>query len=203
MSLLSNSIFSIFSLVAVCALCSAVIGSLQPAQMSEFDRLPLQGVKIQYYDIDGRTADELKEAMRTRGPVDEFGRRSYAYTSWHVQWRWPSRERAAEEVDLRGAEVSLSISLTLPRWSGYERASSHLRARWNRFSQALLFHELGHVAIAHRTQASLRERFHEIGTTSQQRAELVARSVSSRFLSADGHYDRRTQGGLSQGVFLR
>ncbi len=66
---------------------------------------------ITHYDIDGKTANDLRRQMNALGPPDG-GRRWDAYARWHICWNWPGY--GMRDCDLGRATTSLKITVTLP-----------------------------------------------------------------------------------------
>jgi predicted secreted Zn-dependent protease len=158
-------------------------------------------VEIQWYDVAGETAEELREQLERFGPVDQFGRRRDAYTQWHVRWSWPfnGHEPIFEETD---SEYSAVVHL--PRWLDKHAASEDLQKQWDKFVSAVIQHEFQHILhikehhtrIEKRIQRAAQENPHLDSKT----ANAIARKVVNKIHKLDRLYDKRTESGKLEGV---
>ena len=112
--------------------------------------------KTVYYEIEGSTAQELRQQMDRLGPLDDNGWRWSALTRWHVHWSYLYDLRdggcAAGPVKVR-----LEITYTMPRWDAPAGAPQDLIERWQAYLSALETHERGHAEIAERAAEAVQE----------------------------------------------
>ena len=87
---------------------------------------PTVKVSTEYYEIDGRTRDELREEMRTKGPNGYFG-----WTNWYIRWTG-------------GCDVSVEVTYTMPKLKSPDGISAKLKESFDTFYDALLMHEENH-----------------------------------------------------------
>jgi predicted secreted Zn-dependent protease len=109
-------------LLPMAALCSTYI---QPP----LDQYAPDADYIIYYDIRGSTEEDLRQQMNWLGPVGLDGKTHMGFCEWE-------------------GEVSLKITMTLPRWTPPENAAPNLIAKWDNFVKNLAKHENGHAIIA-------------------------------------------------------
>ena len=159
---------------------------------------------IAYYDITGHSADALRRAMNTKGPLDVSGKRFDAYTRWYVRWRYRYRSTASG-CEFAKVTVSVEGTITLPRWTDESDAPQTLEQHWNRYVAALRRHEQGHYVHgldAAREIEALGRSFHAAGDCSTFLADFdrQARAITRRYAAMDETYDRDTDHGKTQGA---
>jgi len=78
------------------------------------------------------------------------------------------------------ASVTLSVSVTLPNWTGRDKASPEQQKSWDNFVAGLKTHEEGHVKIAVDSFAEVNGAFHSAHSTGSghTRSEAISRSRS-------------------------
>src|SRR5262245_10661827 len=109
-----------------------------------------------YYQIAGTSTRQLRDALNEKRPVGKDGKPHDAVTSWFVRWRYgttPSSGGCA----VRNFDVSLEISMTLPKWTNESDAVPELVQHWRTYYAALLKHEDGHKAIGSGAATDIRE----------------------------------------------
>lgn len=135
---------------------------------------PRVAVKTGYYDIQGKTAAQLKNLMKRRGPKG-----FWAYTTWNVRWSG-------------SCAISLEISYTYPRWTDRSSAPAGLQARWNRMITNLTQHEEGHGQIGLDAAREIE----------QSGCKGNPMDIIEKWVRHEKRYDKKTRHGLTQGVVL-
>lgn len=102
---------------------------------------------LEYFDIQGSTARELRAELSRLGPVADNGVRGDAYTRWTVTWKFDLTERGPDCI-AGNFQVGLTVTMILPRWLPPAGTSADLVALWDQYSTALRAHEDGHHRIA-------------------------------------------------------
>ena len=160
--------------------------------------------EIEYYDIRGSSARELRNEMNAKGPVGTRGERVDGHTHWNTSWKYryaPSDGGCA----FTQIEVVAEGTITLPRWTDEANASGALAQKWRAFSIALRRHEEGHYA--HSLKAAeeievLGRTFSVPGScaTIQQAFKEQSKAIIDKYRAADAAYDAETRHGKTQGV---
>lgn len=150
---------------------------------------------MQYYDITGTTAADLRAAMDAQGPVDGSGRHNDAFTTWNIDWTWPLNPDGT--CVLSGATVTDTITVTFPRWLPPPGAPGPVIERWNTYESALVTHESGHVSFVIATAADV---LAAIKGATCATAEAAAQAVVTRIRQHDLDYDAETNHGATQGA---
>ncbi len=71
--------------------------------------------RLVYYDVAGKSASQLRNAMNVEGPLDQAGKRFDGLTTWWLTWKF----RYAPDGDqckLTSMSTSLDTTIVLPRW---------------------------------------------------------------------------------------
>lgn len=134
---------------------------------------PKMTEQLIHYPVSGSNLGELRREMGQNGPNGFWG-----YTRWWVQWS-------------QRCEVTLSITITMPRLEQPERLSQRDLGIWQRMEAALLAHERQHAGHG---IAAARE-IHEAGCRN-------ARGIINKWARQDRILDRTTRNGRTQGVRL-
>lgn len=154
----------------------------------------ISGADLDYYDIRGGSAADLRKQMNALGPLDE-GRRWDAYTGWHIHWNWPGY--GTNNCDLSRATTSLEITVTLPRWANPDGADAALITKWNKYYEALARHEQAHVDTALDGYPKVLQ---AIQNATCATAEQAALQAVEPIHEADRAYDQETRHGATEGA---
>ncbi|MET0552441.1 MAG: DUF922 domain-containing protein [Vicinamibacteria bacterium] len=169
----------------------------EPATVSEtFD----------YYEVTGSTAAELRASMDRNGPnKSPSGRSSAGFAQWDVEWSylWTA---TSDECRLTRVSTSLTVNITLPRWSSVDRPVE-LAARWRRFVDALRTHEDGHAQNGRDATRVIGEKLRALPPEPDCPAlaaaiQKTAEGVLAEYRARDVSYDLRTAHGLTQGTLF-
>jgi predicted secreted Zn-dependent protease len=158
-----------------------------------------------FYDIAGASAAALRDQIRRLGPRDESGAARDALTVWELEWAYRPAP-AGDGCALRDVRVTLTLTVTLPRWTPPAAAPADLRAAWRTYLQRVRVHEAGHRAIA---EANARELLAALAavhrpTCDAARAEAArtAEGIVAAGRARNRAYDVETRHGQTQGVVL-
>jgi predicted secreted Zn-dependent protease len=109
-----------------------------------------------FYDVAGRTADELRDAMNRGGPLGSDGSHQDAFASWKVHYTYQTAAGAGG-CSLKRLRVDADITSILPRWVDKPATSSGLTDRWDKHVAALEANLEGIRDIGRRAAAGLRD----------------------------------------------
>ena len=106
---------------------------------------------VRYYDIEGRTLEDLCSQLRLHGPTVE-GRRVFALTESSVRWTC-STAKLRRLIDPRRQATDLGVitvtnGILLPRWKAPADADAVVRKSWIELDQWLVVHEGHHEGAA-------------------------------------------------------
>ena len=152
-------------------------------------------VTVTYYNIEGRTAAELRDSMRRQHPVGYDGYAGDATTTWNIRWTW--KGYGQKECDLSTAEVTYTVDVILPHWVPPANADTALVTRWERYLQSLTFHERGHVENVLAAIPVVRD---SITHANCGNAESAAQNALTALRKRDADYDAVTDHGATQGA---
>ncbi len=158
---------------------------------------PAVDTATQYYDIHGRTVDEILAQMKRKGPAGWAG-----HTEAQVRYRFTT-EPAGAGCRLASYEASLEAQVQLPRWTERDHAAPEVRAWWDRYLASLQNHENGHVRIGLDTASEVERVLRATppaASCEAVRAEVSRRAdpVLKRMQRLQDDYDQRTDHGRRQ-----
>lgn len=180
-----------------------------PTSESTLPELTVRGVSpeevsVHYFDIEGRTVEELKNAIKKGGPSDNLGVPRDAFAGWHLTWRWPLQENGTP--DFMRTVVACTGKVTLPRWRPPTDASPAVIAEWRRYFDALVRHERKHLEHCFSNREKVRlaviAAFKvEPNLTAEEANGIVTRHLKE-IRALDVAYDATTENGKKEGVRL-
>ena len=192
-----------------CLILLLLIGNLQ---LSAADR---PGGKLtakrdtHYYDIQGRTPNELRKAMNAQGPLSPDGKKRFdARTDWTLQWAYKWDAKLAKQAGIyRLSEwtVDVKSTITMPRWAEVDEAKPIDRRRWQVYMARLKLHENGHAKLAELAGDAVNKAFANIKVypSSKELKEAVrlkAQEILKLHRAMELEYDQKTEHGKKQGV---
>ena len=158
--------------------------------------------EIRYYDIVGRTENDLLQAMLRGAPLYE-GTRYFGLTSTEVRytyWKTPT----STGCDLTDVEVQLRVVTTLPRWRPYSGTPYEVERKWRSFDRALQIHENGHKQFALEEADMIWRALRGLRAPSCEAMDGEARRIATRirdtYVLRHNAYDARTDHGSTQGA---
>lgn len=136
--------------LAMIAVASIVVACASAPRNPVLDKYPTGVVgrtSVFYYDIQGRTFDELRADMRRKGPKID-GTSFVGEARSPMRWSWRTESNGGGTCSIRDVTVSVNAQITLPRWTPPADPEPGLVDEWKRFSTALEEHEAGHKDIS-------------------------------------------------------
>jgi predicted secreted Zn-dependent protease len=166
---------------------------------------PRLSVERREYWVAGSTAAQLRSMVGLLGP-SRGGQSFGAYTDWEVSWSYEP-EPVASGHRVAAADVSVCVTITLPRWSAPPTAAAALVAEWEEYVAALEDHELGHRDLALSAGRAVEEAILALSPfpSGEQLAAAVntaAQGAVSAARARERAYDEHTRHGLARGVKL-
>ena len=157
-----------------------------------------------YYDIEGRTAAELREQMDRNGVLWTNGNTYDAYTGWNVKWNY--RYRVTDhECSIESVATILNVEFRLPRWIDHADGPAALKRKWAAYMQALRRHEEGHKNIGVKAAAEIERSIAELEPAGNcddlaETANALGRRIISEYAATEKEYDAQTNFGEAQGA---
>lgn len=165
-----------------------------------------ESFRIEYFDLRGTTARELRADLSRLGPVGETGIRGDGYTEYRIAWKFSMRmeDGVCRPKDV---EVDLDVTMRLPRWNPPPGSSTRLVETWNRFSEDLREHEDGHHRLARAAAREVRRKLKARGKAASCRAleskvNATANEVLREYREKQRQFDLDTDYGRRQGSRL-
>ncbi len=155
--------------------------------------------RVEFFDVRGATAAQLRADLSRVGPVGETGLRGDGYTEYRIAWRFSMRP-GNDECRAHDVQVDLDVRMLLPRWTPPRGVSARLVRTWDRFSKVLREHEDGHHRIA---VAAAKEVRRKLGgrvkaadcRTLEARMNKIANDVLQEYRRKQAEFDRETDYG--------
>ena len=160
--------------------------------------------QVEYYDIQGSTALELRYDMNTKGPQAASGYRVDGYTRWHANWRWRYRNTGSS-CAIESVRTTITVRMTLPRWQNERSADLATQQEWARFLAALERHEDGHRRNGVAAGDEIDRRVASLPPAATCAAlgaiaDELGKRIVQRYIQLDADYDRDTGHGATQGA---
>ena len=158
--------------------------------------------EVRYYDIVGRTENDLLQAMLRGAPLSE-GTRFFGLTSTEVRYTY-WKTSTSTGCNLTNVEVHLRVVTTLPRWRPSSGTAYEVERRWRSFDRALLIHENGHKQYALEEANLILRTLESMRTptcdTMDSEARSTATTLRDMYIQRHNAYDVRTDHGTTQGA---
>jgi predicted secreted Zn-dependent protease len=158
------------------------------------------------FPVSGASKEELMSSIRDYASANWSDSRAAAMTSVSIGAELQCQEYS-DGGALTRANVKLGLVVYLPEWPGAARAAPPLRQAWGKLVRALGGHENGHVEIAKKHAAALREELAKL--TIEPSCEEMLKLASDRVKDANERqakaqrvYDDETRHGVTQGCVL-
>jgi predicted secreted Zn-dependent protease len=164
---------------------------------------------IQFYDIRGRTPNELRKAMDAQGPLNPEGKKRFdARTDWTLQWTYKWNAELAKQAGgywLSEWTVDVKSTIIMPRWTDLDKTNPLERRRWQIYLARLKLHENGHAKLAEATGDAVNKAFANLKVypSSKQLKEAVrlkAQEILKLHRAMELEYDQKTDHGKKQGA---
>jgi predicted secreted Zn-dependent protease len=185
------------STALICALpVAACANDPRPSGIGPSAFAGIPNLELVYYDVSGRTVDEIRRSLDERQPRDpNDGTRVAALSSWSIHWGW--RARPGGGCDLSRPSIDFRAQTLLPRLVSEGDLDPELRARWRAFLAAVDAHEARHVRYAYQHRAHVAAAIQASDCTGAQAAATAAvRAIAQH----DFDYDRATRHGTTEGA---
>ncbi len=200
---LSKRLFR-FRLVRVRYLSAKLVFTLLLGLASLAGAEPTILINYDYYDIEGRTAAELREQMNIYGVAWTNGNIYDAYTGWDVKWNYRYR-LTDENCSIQSVTTTLTVEFRLPRWVNYASGTAALKKKWEAYMQSLRQHENGHKDIGVKAAVEIERSIAELESAETcddlaERANQLGRRIISENAATESEYDAQTNFGESQGA---
>jgi len=165
---------------------------------------PAVNISYDNYDIEGRTADELRQQMNIHGVVWTNGSIYDAYTGWNVKWNYWYR-LAKAGCSISSVDTTLNVEFRLPRWTNYSEGPPALKRKWEAYTRSLRQHEDGHKKIGLTAAAEIQRSITELQPAATcdelaATADELGRRILSKYAEKEKEYDAQTNFGATQGA---
>lgn len=158
------------------------------------------------FPVTGSTKEELRSSIHDYARANWSDSQAAAMTAVSIGAELRCQEYSDGGALIR-ANVKLAMVVHLPQWPGAAQAAPPLRQAWDKLVRALGVHEDGHVAIAKKHAAALRDELRtlQIQPSCDEMLRLASDRVkvaNDRQAKAQQAYDDETGHGATQGCVL-
>ena len=189
----------------LCAVTRAPVAQIVPAPLA-----PDSGVMLSQtfatYRVTGKSVRELRASIAASGPRAPDGARFGGFTTWNLNWSYPTSEQRTGGCVPVSVTVYLDLTVEYPVWNDSSSAPRALREAWTRYVMALRAHEANHAVIAikgaNRLAAELKDLRAPVCLDLRARAQALAVEAARRIREENDLYDRRTRHGAAEGGVL-
>jgi predicted secreted Zn-dependent protease len=193
-----------FRLVRVRYLSAKLVFTLLLGLASLAGAEPAILINYDYYDIEGRTAAELRQQMNIYGVAWSNGNIYDAYTGWDVKWNYRYR-LTDENCSIQSVTTTLTVEFRLPRWVNHASETAALKKKWDAYMQSLRLHENGHKDIGVKAAVEIERSIAELEPAETcddlaETANALGRRIISEYAAAEREYDVQTNFGETQGA---
>jgi predicted secreted Zn-dependent protease len=157
---------------------------------------------VVYYDVHGRTFDEIAAALRNQGPKIHLTSLA-GETRLPIGWSFRPTPLGVGTCEITDIYLTVNEQILLPRWMSPADAEPGLPGEWTRFMTALETHEAGHQDILAKSNREIVDQIRGLSAPCSQitsRADDIARRVVDRASEAQVQYDLETRYGVTQGT---
>lgn len=161
--------------------------------------------RYEFYAIEGKTLDELREYMKAHGTKWNDGKVYSAETTWNIHYSYDICQDGGRYW-IKSVKTKLDIMYRMPHMIA-AASNPDLAMIWNNYLAQLQRHEFGHKDIAVKTASEINEIFASLATFSSERAlkeEISLRTGEKfqRLKELQVEYDHETRHGETQGAIL-
>jgi predicted secreted Zn-dependent protease len=159
--------------------------------------------RYEFYQVEGANLEQIRAALRQKGPRDENGKGRFAYTDWSVKWGWRKLDNGG--VDPQSVKLECRATILLPRLKPSVELSAESIKNWHSFVERTREHELAHLKHvelgAPRIVSALGQEGRSNSLITSARANQIARDVVASIREMDRGYDARTDHGRLEGTW--
>jgi len=188
-------------------LAPAFIGVIAAVAMATWSAYaePSVSETINYYDVSGANAREVRESLNRNGPVSKInGKRFDAYTAWYISWKYQYRQPTGG-CAIASVSTEVKVIIDFPRLKADATTPEALKSLFARYLENLMRHEKGHAQNAIDFARKIETGIRALPTKSSCNAlQDVANALGGALIKeanqADIDYDARTRHGATQGA---
>ncbi|GFO62909.1 DUF922 domain-containing Zn-dependent protease [Geomonas paludis] len=158
-----------------------------------------------FYDISGKTLDDLIRDIRLNGTKWNDGKVYSAMTNWDIHYKYEVSCQNGR-YSVKSAATRVDILYNMPRLN-LATCAPELVGTWNEYLTHLQGHEFGHKDLAVKAASEVNEMFGTLpsfGSEEELAAEITRRTEEKfkRLKEIQIEYDHDTRHGETQGAVL-
>lgn len=154
------------------------------------------------YAVHIQPGQTLRRALNAATPISVNGRRFYGFTHWNVRWNFRWWREASGRCRITAVTTQFTTEMQLPELYG---ATAAQQAKFNRFLDALLNHEQGHVQLGRDAAHAIDKGIAALPqapdcATLERNANTLGHRLVQEYTAYQRDYDRETNHGTTQGA---
>lgn len=162
---------------------------------------PKVSESVSYYNVSGKTPQEVRTSLNQNGPTDKSGKRFDAVTNWYVNWNY-NFNKTAKNCAIATASLNVKVEIKMPRLT---TDNATLRQSFDTYTAKLMVHEKGHgkigVDIASRIETEMAKLPAEATCDAMAKAgNKLGQDLVKVANQQDIAYDASTKHGATQGA---
>ena len=163
------------------------------------DRMTGRAPAVRYYELYARDYAGMRREIDAKGPKGFHG-----MANWNVRYTYRWRRNGDGSCEIEGVAPFFDGEILMPRWVPGASVTAAQRSAWERFVATLKVHEDGHIehgqqlANALSQLGGMRVDCNSVEASLKKRADALI----TRYIALDEEYDKKTNHGATQGVFL-
>ncbi|WP_239028061.1 DUF922 domain-containing protein [Geomonas subterranea] len=193
-------------LIAGAGLALCILASSSPAFASDAASCELKVREgYRFYDISGRSLDDLVEQIRLNGTKWNDGKVYSAMTNWDIHYKYEVTCQNGR-YSVKSAATRVDILYNMPRLN-LATCAPELAGTWSEYLTHLQRHEFGHKELAVKAASEMNEMFGTLPSFSSEEdlAAEITRRTEEKFHNLKElqiGYDHDTRHGETQGAVL-
>ncbi len=162
---------------------------------------------FEYYDISPKTKYDIKSELQQRTPIINESIKFHGSTIWQVEWNISWKETNGI-CYLDSSKAKLNVLFKMPRISSNFSATNAVIDVFNKYYEALLMHEKGHMNNGIKALKDIKVLLSNFNSFSdcQVLNEAVKNAITNvvgKYKRQDIAYDTQTKHGKLQGVSIK
>lgn len=159
-------------------------------------------ISHRHYMVYGNNYQSVSKSLKRNRP-DGYN----SMNEWHISWQYDFKIKD-DQCHMVQPKVKRKVIFILPKLAVGQPLSQSFQKEWQRFSAALIAHQMGHAKFADQAMLAIQAAFDHFPAekTCQQvkeKANQLARTIIDDYKVKEKAYDKETGSGFTQGAVLR
>ncbi len=144
-----------------------------------------------YYNVRGKTASQVFDQIKRKGPRHRGLRRAVATTKINLKMGNVKIGVRGRRCVVNGLQVMLSLEYKYPRWRNIKQGRRQARKNWNAYYKQVVRHEKTHGEIAKKMASDLDRAIKKVTDRKSRNCSRMARKIERVFNKLNKEHDRK------------